>query len=157
MPTLPDYKYRGARAMVILHDRYLREFVALWREARQADLRLPVVDDSDYESLEHLLRHLLRAARGYMTWFCKVLELPDPQIRPTPDVDEIEADLDSYLEHLLTQWQTPLADVPKDRYDESYPSRWGTEYCIDAMLEHAVLHPIRHTFQLQELLKNQTN
>jgi hypothetical protein len=33
-----------------------------------------------------------------------------------------------------------------------YPSRWGTEYCIDAMLEHAVMHPIRHEFQLRNLM-----
>jgi hypothetical protein len=33
-----------------------------------------------------------------------------------------------------------------------FPSRWNVHYCIDAMLEHAVMHPIRHTFQLQELL-----
>jgi hypothetical protein len=26
-------------------------------------------------------------------------------------------------------------------------------YTIDAMLEHAVMHPIRHTFQLEELVQ----
>ena len=34
-----------------------------------------------------------------------------------------------------------------------YPSRWQTRYCIDSMLEHAVMHPIRHAFQLDELIK----
>ena len=33
-----------------------------------------------------------------------------------------------------------------------YPSRWQTRYCIDSMLEHAVMHPIRHAFQLEELM-----
>jgi hypothetical protein len=27
--------------------------------------------------------------------------------------------------------------------------------CIDAMLEHAVMHPIRHAFQLEELMRRQ--
>ncbi|MBU1638722.1 hypothetical protein KKC97_13750 [bacterium] len=157
MPTLPAYKYRGARAMVILHDRYLREFADVWREAKQAGVRLPQVDDPDYQSLEHLLRHVLRSARGYMTWMCEVLTLSDPHIRSTPEAERIESELDSYLDHLLEQWQTPLANVPERRFEETFEARWGTVYCIDAMLEHAVMHPIRHTFQLRELLKKQTN
>ena len=48
------------------------------------------------------------AARGYMTWMCEVLELPDPEIRIPPE-----------------------------------PT---------ALLEHAVMHPIRHAFQLEELM-----
>jgi hypothetical protein len=27
-----------------------------------------------------------------------------------------------------------------------------TPYSIDAMLEHAVMHPIRHSYQLEELM-----
>ena len=46
-----------------------------------------------------------------------------------------------------------LAEVPEERFeDREYPARWKTLYCVDAMLEHAVMHPIRHTFQLERLL-----
>ena len=37
----------------------------------------------------------------------------------------------------------------RDRTD-----RRRSRYCIDAMLEHAVMHPIRHAFQLDELIKD---
>ena len=33
-------------------------------------------------------------------------------------------------------------------------TQWQTRYCIDSMLEHAVMHAIRHAFQLDELLKD---
>ncbi len=157
MSTLPDYNYRGARAMVLLHDDYLREFVDVWREAKQVELRLPQVEDRDYESLEHVLRHVLRAARGYMTWMCDVLNLPDPEIRSTPEVEQIEAEAEQYVDHVLEQWRSPLADVPEPQFEINYKARWGTEYSVDAMMEHAVMHPIRHTFQLKELMKKQTN
>ena len=143
--------------MVLLHERYLREFVDIWRGAKQAGLRLPMVDDPDYESLDHLLRHVLRAARGYMTWMCEELGLPDPEIRSTPGVDNIEEEADQYLDHVLEQWRIPLAEVPEQQFEVTYKSRWGMDYSIDAMMEHAVMHPIRHTFQLKELLKKQTN
>ena len=94
--------------MVLLHDEHVRRFLVVWNQAQAASVVLPKTDDPAYASLETLLRHVLGAARGYMTWMCEVLELPDPQIRIPPE-----------------------------------PT---------ALLEHAVMHPIRHAFQLEELM-----
>ncbi len=150
---LPEYSYAGARAMVILHERHLRSFLATWKRAKAAGVVLPVTTDPSYVSLEAVLAHVCRAARGYMTWMCDVLDLPDPGIRPAPTADTVEADVDEFVEHLLERWRTPLASVTEDRFEHpEFDSRWKTKYCIDAMLEHAVMHPIRHEFQLAQLL-----
>ena len=72
-----------------------------------------------------LSQTVLSAAGGYMTWMCEVL------------------------------WRAPLREVSDDRLETpEYPSQWKTRYCIDSMLEHAVMHPVRHAFQLDELLKD---
>ncbi|MCB0713275.1 MAG: hypothetical protein KDD67_13165 [Ignavibacteriae bacterium] len=148
------YSYRGARAMVLLHEEYLRSCLRTWKLGKEAGILLPVTDDPDYESMESLLRHILGAARGYMVWMCEKLELPDPTIDPVPNLDKIAELGESYLEHLLERWRTPLRDVSVERFGiPTYPSRWGVDYCIDAMLEHAVRHPIRHEFQLKELIR----
>jgi hypothetical protein len=98
---------------------------------------------------------VLSAAGGYMIWICEVLALPDPGIRPAPDAAAIVRDADDYMEHVLDRWRAPLREVPGERLETpEYPSRWRTRYSIDSMLEHAVMHPIRHAFQLDELLKN---
>ena len=92
-----------------------------------------------------------------MTWICEKLELPDPEINPTPKAEEIESVLDTYLEHLIERWKHPLAVVPKEKFeDQLYTARWGVDYCIDAMMEHAVMHPIRHEFQLNNLIEKQS-
>ena len=58
------------------------------------------------------------------------------------------------MEHVLERWRTPLREVGDDRLETpEYPSRWKTRYCIDSMLEHAAMHPIRHAFQLEELMR----
>lgn len=152
MNEIDDHAYRGARAMVALHERHLREFLAAWRRARAAEVPLPAAPDPDYASLETLLRHVLGCARGYMVWMCEVLELSDPGIAPVPDAAEIEARADEYLEHVVDRWRAPLRGVPEERFASTHPSRWGVAYCVDAMLEHAVMHPIRHTFQIEEWL-----
>jgi len=89
-----------------------------------------------------------------MVWMCEMLALPDPGIRAVPDADAMVRDAEAYMEHVLDRWPFPLQDVPDDRLETpEYPSHWKTLYCIDAMLEHAVMHPIRHMFQLDELMK----
>jgi len=114
-----------------------------------------MTDDPAYASLDTLLRHVLGAARGYMVWMCEVLKLPDPEIRVPPEAMVLSEQADSYMEYVLEAWRTPLQDVGDERLETpEYPSRWKTRYCIDAMLEHAVMHPIRHAFQLEELMSN---
>ena len=156
-PDFGTYKYNGARALVILHERYMRTCLRTWQEAKRLDIKLPVTNDGDYQSLDTLLRHVLRASRGYMTWMCEQLNLPDPEIEKTPETDRIVVEAENYLTHLLEKWRSPLARIPEEQFhNPTYLSRWGTAYCIDAMLEHAVMHPIRHEFQLRNLISNAT-
>lgn len=154
---LRDYTSRGARALVLLHENHLRQCVEVWKQAKSADIKLPETDDENYQSLGTLLRHVLRSAGNYMVGICKTLKLPDPGIRPVPTLSTIEAEADSYLEHVLTRWRLPLVAVADDELEPPpeayYP---GMPYWVDAMLEHAVMHPIRHEFQLKELIEQQT-
>jgi hypothetical protein len=141
--------------MVLLHDEQLRRFLVVWKRAKAGSLVLPPTTDPAYVSLDTLLRHVLGAARGYMVWMCEVLALPDPEISVPPDVAVLPAGADTYMNHVLERWRTPLQDVGDEQLERpEYPSQWKTRYCIDAMLEHAVMHPIRHAFQLEELMSN---
>jgi len=152
--TIGNYKYNGARAMVALQEQHLKSFIEIWRKAKEQNIRLPETDDTDYESLETLLFHVLRASRGYINWICEKLNLPDPKIDAIPNIKEVEQKADGYLEHLIDRWRRPLTEIPEKLFlDKTYTSRWKVDYCIDAMLEHAVMHPIRHEYQLSNLLK----
>jgi uncharacterized damage-inducible protein DinB len=143
--------------MVHLHEQHLRSFLKTWKRAKELNIKLPETTDKDYESLETLLRHVFRAARGYMTWMCDKLKLPDPKIDPTPEAEKIKSAVDSYLQHLIEKWSNPLKDIPAEKFeDQLYTARWGVDYCIDAMMEHAVMHPIRHEFQLKKLIEKQS-
>ena len=151
-----SYRSRAVRAMVLLHEEHLRRFLQTWRLALSASVGLPPTSDPNYVSLDALGRHVLNAAGGYLVWICEVLTLPDPAVRSAPDATVIERDADDYMEHVLERWRDgPLREVSDDHLEtREYPSRWGTRYCIDSMLEHAVMHPIRHAFQLDELIND---
>ncbi|MEW6338513.1 MAG: hypothetical protein AB1625_14095 [Acidobacteriota bacterium] len=154
---LEHYRWRGARALVLLHEQSMREFLPVWREAVRRGVRLPTTDDPDYASLHTLLHHVFRASRGYMTWLCDKLGLPDPEIDKAPQPEVVERDADRYLEHLLERWRAPLAGVVEERLQPTFTTRWGADLSGESMLEHAVVHPMRHRFQLEELLEAQSD
>jgi hypothetical protein len=142
--------------MVLLHEEHLRRFLQTWRLALATSVTLPPTEDPAYASLGALGRHVLSAAGEYLVWICEALTLPDPGIRRAPDVAAIVRDADEYVEHVLDRWRdSPLRQVANEQLETpEYPTSWQSRYCIDSMLEHAVMHPIRHVFQLDELIKN---
>ena len=149
-----EYKDRGVASLIQLHETHMRRFIVVWRDAQAQGIALPETEDPDYGSMEKLLFHVVRSARGYMVWMCEVLGLPDPGMAAVPSIDHIEAEIDQYLDKILEQWQEPLHDVDSSWLDRDvYRSSWGVLYCIDSMLEHAVMHPIRHTYQLENLMQ----
>jgi len=66
----------------------------------------------------------------------------------------VEEEVDRYMDHLLERWRLPLEDVEEPRFFVTYPTN-QEDMSGEAMLEHAVLHPIRHRFQLEELMEAQ--
>ncbi len=151
-----EYSHRGVRTLTILHERNLREFLQVWQQFTASSRSLPTTHDPSYASPEQLLRHVLGCARHYMVWMCEKLELPDPGIVQVPSAEDIEVRAQEYLDHVVHQWRHPLIHLTEKASDRAvFKSAWGVEYCIDGMLEHAVMHPVRHTFQLRELMEQQ--
>jgi hypothetical protein len=153
MKNIPEYKYNGARSLVLLHEAHMKSFLTTWKKAKEAKIKLPESNDLDYQSMATILFHVLRASRGYMVWICEKLNLDNPQIDTPPPLAEVKNKAGDYLNHLFERWRLPLVNVPEHSFrGSSYKTNWGDDFCIESMLEHAVLHPIRHEFQLKNMI-----
>lgn len=149
--------YSGAAALKALHEIHLRGFLKIWREAAERGVELPSTDDPSCASMEALLAHVLGCAARYLNWICEQLELPERIADERPAPEDLPSRAEEYLERVLEAWSEPLAGLTEERaYAPAHVSRWGPPYCIDAMLEHAVMHPIRHTRQLRRLLSERS-
>jgi hypothetical protein len=76
--------------------------------------------------------------------------VPDP-----PEPEQVSTRGAAYLKTLDRAWQKHMTWMP-DRVLESnkvHTSRWGAPMTVEAMFEHAVAHPMRHRFQLEELIE----
>jgi hypothetical protein len=148
---LSNYSSRAVRALVLLHDVQLRDFFNVWQQARAVNVQLSATDDLSYRSLEHLLEHVLWWAGEYVVDVCRQLNLPDPQVPPLPPLEQLEAQGQASLEQLLAWWRLPMEGVT----DADLELGDDAQDMLDSQLEHAVVHPLRHAFQLRELLGEQ--
>ncbi len=149
--TRDDWTHPGLRAIVLLHEKEMRRFMQAWRRAHDARFVPPESTDQDTARLENLLFHVLRAGGYYLEEVCRMLDLPDPGLPEPPTLERILDVGPTYFEELLTGWHTPLRDVTQRQADlVTGEVSWGVTYCVDALLEHAVMHPMRHTLQLDE-------
>ena len=147
------YTSGAAKALVSLHAKEMSSFLATWRRAEAQGLELPETEDPSYASREHLLVHVLACAAGYLVWICEQLEWTPPALDRSPAPEGFGAVADAHLQQTLAAWDVCLRDLTEEQMDgPAYESRWGVPYCIDSMLEHAVLHPMRHRHQLEGLM-----
>lgn len=109
--------------------------------------------DPDYESPERLVAHVQGAARSYLLWIREVLGDPVPDLERIRDAAVIVPRLETFMEETLDGWRRHLALLVDEQLaGQQYMSRWGEPFTIDQMLEHAVVHPMRHRIQLERIL-----
>jgi hypothetical protein len=148
------FKSRGVRALVLLQMSEMEELFKVWKVARRSGVKLPATRDPAYQSIDLLMRHPLRSCRGYLTWLCEVLGRPEPKVPDPPEAEKVAAQGAAYLKVLAKAWEKHMAWMPNRTLDSFrvYKSRWGAPMTVEAMFEHAAVHPMRHRFQLEELI-----
>ena len=151
---MEEFRSRGVRSLTELHERELKAFVATWRRFQASGKPMPDArGDANFESPETLVAHVQGAARSYLLWIWEVLERPIEGLPLIRDAGVIVPRLDAFMAETLDGWRRHLAPLENDQLSpRQYLSRWGEPHTIEQMLEHAVVHPMRHRFQLERIL-----
>jgi len=147
------FKSNAVRSCVELHEIELNRFDDTWKAFRASGTPLPVTTDPSYASADHLGGHVLRAARGYLTWIGDCVKRPVTDVDLDMDVVSIARKGHAFADEVLAAWRRHLALLDDAELSPAiYKSRWGEDYNIEQMLEHAVVHPMRHRIQLERLM-----
>ena len=151
---MEDFRSRAVRSLVELHEHELREFVVTWRRFKTSGKTMPDArGDADYESPERLMAHVQGAARSYLLWIWEMLERPIEGLPLTRDASVIVPRMDAFMVETLDGWRRHLAPLEDAQLSpKQYLSRWGEPHTIEQMLEHAVVHPMRHRRQLERMM-----
>jgi hypothetical protein len=138
-------------------DRARRQLVDLL--PRLGDAALTSGDPLDETAPRGIMVHVLRTGYGYAMWICDVLELPKLERKLDPKtlsgLAAFQHGLDDMRDYFFAAL-APLHDAQLDGPARGTPpahfrSRWGEDYGVEQMLEHAICHLLRHRRQLERL------
>ena len=151
------FRSNAVRSCVELHEIELNRFHETWERFLASGAPLPETDDPSYQSPEHLGGHVFRAARGYLTWIGECVSRPVVGLDADKDPVSIARKGRPFVDAVLAAWRRELALLENQELAQgTYKSRWGQDYNIEQMLEHAVVHPMRHRIQLERLMAAST-
>ncbi len=95
---------------------------------------------------------MLRWARDYLTWIGDCVQRPVSDLDPETDLVAIAGRSAAFMEEVLAGWRRHLALLEDSELAPlTFKSRWGEDYNVEQMLEHAIVHPMRHRIQLERL------
>ena len=147
------FRSNAVRSCVELHAIEMNRFFEVWLAFREAAIALPQSGDPNYASADHLGGHVLRASRNYLTWIGDCVKRPVTDVDLDNDQVSVAAKGRAFLDEVLAAWPRHLERLEDaELAPAAYKSRWGEDYTIEQMLEHAIVHPMRHRIQLERLL-----
>ena|SRR5438094_1242636 len=150
-----EFRSRAVRSLVELHEREMRSFLEVWGRFVAAGLPVPEAHgDKSYESRERLAGHVLMAARGYLTRIGEWVSRPVTDVDASEDPHEIFTRASEFADNVLAAYRRHLAQISNEELEpQVHRTRWGELMSVENLLEHAVVHPMRHRIQLERMLE----
>jgi len=119
------------------------------------DIKDPYTNDSNCRSIQTILTHVISSAYSYcvqiMVYRGVQLERPEKYFRNSAleyikDLDKV---FDFNVQYISTIKDEELEEF---RNNKKILSGWGQVYDIEQMLEHAIVHVLRHRRQISRLI-----
>jgi uncharacterized damage-inducible protein DinB len=150
-----NFRSRAVRSLVELHEREMRSFLQVWSRFIASGLPMPEAHgDQSYENHDRLLGHVLMAARGYLTRIGEWVGRPVNDVDASQDPYEIARRASEFADEVLSAYRRHLAEISNEEVEQQvHRTRWGELMSVDNLLEHAVVHPMRHRIQLERVLE----
>jgi uncharacterized damage-inducible protein DinB len=110
--------------------------------------------DESYENRERLAGHVLMAGRGYLTRIGEWVGRPVSDVDGSKDPYEIVNRASEFADDVLSAYRRHLAEITNEELEpQAHRTRWGELMSVENLLEHAVVHPMRHRLQLERILE----
>ena len=160
LKALYDKQYREGPVGALLdeYERAAEALKALLTAIRQEDfVRIadPHTADLDCRSIQTVMNHVVRAGYGYANYIRKQFGDPWTERKEQYDLDtpgaacrELDSMLAYTLETLENKWGLTFEEIMDNRMKVS----WGQEYDFEQLLEHAIVHILRHRRQVERFL-----
>jgi len=151
---IKNYRKGGIGAVMDEYERAAAEFKNLITRISESDF-VKIVDtdtkDEDCRSVQTIVSHVTNSGYGYANyirdWFAIPKSSPERRLLSQKEfLTEFEKMLVYNSETLQDKWEYSDEDIMKVKM----VVRWGPQYDLEQLLEHAVVHILRHRRQIEK-------
>jgi uncharacterized damage-inducible protein DinB len=155
---LPSMRTRAALALAEENETARRDLYALLNRFPASTIATGNVETED--NVRGILCHVTFSIYSYSCWMRRVRGLLDPAVEKNDKasfLDRVRSltrgeEFDEASRWASAHYYETLADVKKDELEQEHKSNWGETLSIELMMEHALVHLLRHRRQLQIFL-----
>jgi len=153
--------YRTNGAIGALLDEYEKSIQALKAVIQpiSKEQLVEIVDhetkDKDCESIQSILTHVVGAGYTYVIeirkWLGETVDYKQKEL--LPNVEQYIIALDEMFEFNIKLFDDhPNMKMEEYEFDKKIKVRWGQQYDVEQLFEHAIVHILRHRRQIERFL-----
>ena len=146
-------------ALLDIYEQAISDLVRVIEDIPDSTLTI-IIDakskDENCKSLQAILSHVVHSGYGYATGIYNLngnnIQRPDKTFRPA--IKEYAEDLANVFDYTQNVFKE-IKDADLEQLDDSLKIQtgWGQCYDMEQMMEHAIVHILRHTRQIAKLKK----
>jgi uncharacterized damage-inducible protein DinB len=149
-----EYRLGAIGAMTDEYEKALKELIVVLKTIPE-DLFL-LTDESkleNFKSIRNITLHIVRAGYSYSNYIRKrfgdEILLNETKIN---SVDDAVAELDKMFQYKVNTFENKWLLSDDEMMNTIIKTSWTT-YDLEAIIEHSIVHILRHRLQIQKLIK----
>jgi len=149
----------STKALLDEYKKAINELINIIKPFNERNLTI-VIDtitaDSDCKSIQTILTHVVYSGYGYTNYIKNSLGMNKPRREKEllNDVNQYIAQLNSMYEYCDNFFKNnPNLTIVQTDNSKKITVNWGQQYDIEQLLEHAIVHILRHRRQIENFMK----
>jgi uncharacterized damage-inducible protein DinB len=152
-----SYRKGAIGALMDEYERAALELKTLVKEI-PADIFVRIVDpqtsDEDCRSVQTIMSHVIRAGYGYADYIRHLFSISSARpatqlLNQNESLKELQSMVEYTIETLDGKWEISDEVIVRT----TIQSLWGVTYDLEQLLEHAIVHILRHRRQIEKLMR----
>jgi uncharacterized damage-inducible protein DinB len=150
------YRKGAVGALMDEYERAVEELKCIIDQVSPNDYE-KIFDDKttneDCRSIQSIMSHVVRACYGYANSIRKAFSVDfQPYKHKSLSRDEVIGCLETALKYTETTLEDRWEMTEKEMTETLMRTNWGVVYDLDQLLEHAIVHILRHRRQIEKFL-----
>ena len=154
--TLEDYRPGAIGSLLDEYERaslHLKEVLQNVSEEDYVNIADAETQNEDCRSIETIMNHVVRAGHYYIKYIRESLAMETSPVEHNKfPKNEIAGELDKVIAETVAIFDGRWDEINEKMTSVYIDAGWGERYNIDQMMEHAIVHALRHRRQIEKFI-----